>query len=201
MDQKFDEFRLQCESGDERGCHSLAEYLQLIKHDEAEALRIFIRNCDPPEGSKHRRYSPSCFSAASLLLGMKRGTEAVSFFEKACAAGSIEACANLSVMHRRGMAGTAGVDVVKADAFAEQACTGGDSKSCFQMGVSSKSRNDGPSALHYFEKAYLLGYPWGCSNAYIMLTRGDGVAVDLERAGRLKELGENVSKSLGLKIV
>ncbi len=193
--KKLDEFRAQCDSGDVRGCHSLAEFLHLFRDDKDGAMKLFASSCDPPAHAKFRRYAPSCFSAASMSYEQGRNADAVSFFAKACHAGSVEGCANLGVIYRRGIAGVS-VDLAKANEFSDKACSAGDGKSCFQLAIAKGKNEDG---LMYFEKACLLQYPWGCSNAYIMLRNGDGVAVDMERANRLKDLGENIANSLGLR--
>lgn len=193
--KKRAEFQAQCDSGDVRGCHSLAEFLHLFIHDDEAALSLFRFGCDPSSSSKHRRYAPSCFSAASMLYERGRNAEAVDYFVKACLSGSVEGCANVGLIYRKGLAGVA-PDRAKADEFSERACSAGDGKSCFQIAVSKGKNQEG---LEFFEKACLLQYPWGCSNAYIMLTKGDGVPVDLERANRLKDLGQNIASSLGLK--
>ncbi len=199
LDRKEEEFKEQCDSGDVRGCHSLGEWYMLIKHDDAAAQALFRRNCDPPPEAKHRRYAPSCFSVASYLMsGSKDNVGAAAHFEKACAAGSVEACANLGAIYRRGLPEVA-ADTAKAEVFFEQGCSGGDAKSCFQLAVPRQQAGNGPGALHYYEKACLLGYPWGCSNAYVMLSRGDGVPVDLERAKRMRTVGEELATAMGLK--
>ena len=200
LDRKQEEFRLQCESGDVRGCHSLAEWYQLMKHDDDAAMQLFRRGCDPLPGDRHRRYAPSCFSVASYLVtGNRDNPQAVSFFEKACAAGSVEACANLGIIYRRGLQGVP-PDGAKAVSYCDQGCAGGGGKSCLFAGAARRQAGDAAGALHCFEKACLLGNPWGCSNAHVMLTRGDGVPVDAARAQRLREVGEELAKSLGLKL-
>jgi TPR repeat protein len=200
LEKKQEEFLQQCESGDVRGCHSLAEWYQLIKRDDAAALKLFRRACDPQPGDTYRRYAPSCFSVASYLVtGNRDNAQGVAFFEKACSAGSVEACANLGIIYRRGLQGVA-TNAAKAEAFCDQACAGGDGKSCLFAGAARKQAGDGPAALHLFEKACLLGNPWGCSNAHIMLARGDGVPADAARAQRLREMAEELAKSLGLKL-
>ena len=195
---KEQEFQDQCDAGDVRGCHSLGELLHLVKHDDAGALRLFRRGCDPPPDAKHRRYAPSCFSVASMLMPSQ---DSGGFFDKAGSAGSIEGCANLSIIYQRGLAGVA-PDADRALLFGDRACAGGDGKSCFHAAAARQRAGvDAEASLRGFERACLLGFPWGCSNAYVMLTRGDGVAVDAERAARLKETGESLSRSLGLRIV
>ncbi len=92
-------------------------------------------------------------------------------------------------------------NAAKADVFFEQGCSGGDAKSCFQLAVSRQQASNGAGALHFYEKACLLGYPWGCSNAHVMLSRGDGVPVDLERAKRMRTMGEELATAMGIKSV
>lgn len=190
---------MQClEQGSATSCHSLAEYYQLLKGDAQEALRLFAKNCDPPADANSKRYSPSCFSAASLLVG-KDNALAISYFEKACASGSAEGCYNLGVIFRRGTHGFA-PNLEKASGFYEQGCSGGHARSCFGKAVLLMNAQKNAEALHYFEKACLLGFPYGCSNAVVMLTTGDGVEKDLERADRLKELGTELGRAMGIEI-
>lgn len=117
--KKCAEFQAQCDSGDVRGCHSLGEFLHLFKHDNDAALKLFQQGCDPSPSAKHRRYAPSCFSAASMMYERGRNAEAVNYFTKACVAGSVEGCANLGVIYRRGLAGIP-PDAAKADEFCEK---------------------------------------------------------------------------------
>jgi hypothetical protein len=103
--KKQDEFQAQCDSGDVRGCHSLAEFFHLFLNDQQGALSRFLLNCDPPPGAKCPRYAPSCFSAASLMMQRKENERVAELFEKACVSGSIEGCANLGIIYQRGLVG------------------------------------------------------------------------------------------------
>lgn len=199
---KFEAFKAQCMTGNVQGCHSLAEFYQLMKNDYDQAAKLFADNCDPPAGASHRRYAPSCFSIASMYLSGQPKLDvakAMEYFDKACVAGSNEACYNLAVMYRRGMKGVS-PDVDRAEKYYDQSCSAGNAKSCFGVAALSMQKKESGRALHYFEKSCLLGYPWGCSNAVVMLTNGDGVPKDLERAKRLRELGEDLSRSMGLTV-
>lgn len=128
--EKEAEFRAQCDAGDVRGCHSLAELMQLVRRDAAGALTMFRGLCSPP-----RAYGPSCFAAASLLLP---DPEAAVFFERACDAGSAEGCANLAVLCQRG---ESGADPARAVAFADRACALGEAKSCFFAAAARRSQD------------------------------------------------------------
>lgn len=206
-DDKMREFEEMCSQGSSEGCHSLAEYLQLIKGDVGRAMALFEQNCDPPVAGV-RRYGPSCFAVASLLARNEGGPHrdrnlAPQYFEKACAAGSVEACSNLGLIYRSGMFGVT-KDDAKSCRFYEQACRGGDGKACFGAGTALMRQNQNIGSmdiLEYFEKACILGYPYGCSNASVMLTRGEGnVPVDMERAQKMRSIGEELARTMGLQI-
>ena len=202
--EKMAEFQAMCEEGSAEGCHGLAEYLQLIVGDADRALALFKSNCDPDEPGR-RRYGPSCFAAASILTRQGRSTKSAvpEYFEKACAANMSEGCSNLALIYRHGWFG-ADKSASKAAEYYERACEGGDGKSCFGAAtvMMESGADDKAAVLERFERACLLGYPYGCSNAVVMLTKGDGnVAPDAARAARLRKVGEELSESLGLRIV
>ena len=200
----IDTFRAQCAEGSQEACHNVAEYLQLMETNADEAERLFALNCDPTNPGE-RRYGPSCFALGSLMARSEkrdRNQLAAGFFDKACAANSIEGCTNLARIYRAGMFGTP-KDLVRAGHYYERACAGGDAKGCFGVAVMRMRAQDCSelSVLEYFEKACMLGYPYGCSNAFVLLSKGQGdVPQDLERADRLRTIGQDLAKTMGLEI-
>ena len=205
-DELVEDFRRQCEEeGSAEACHSFAEYVHLARDNAAEALRLFRRNCDPPEAGA-RRFGPSCFAAGSLLAkeSADASQEALGYFDKACAAGSGEGCTNAALIHRLGMYGTPRSEQ-RAYHYYDRACSaaGADGKGCFGAAVMLMKTDASESrVLDYFEKACLQGNPYGCSNGVVLLSKGQGdVQPDAERAARLRAMGTELANSMGLKIV
>lgn len=202
LEDKRSHFKRLCETeGRVEGCHSYAEFLQLVENDTESALSLFRRNCDPPSGSTHRRYGPSCFSLATMLLESSRAEqqkEAPKYFEKACVSGSMEGCHNMGVLHRRGGHGV-DIDLTKAENFFQKACDKGLAKSCLSVAILLMNRSAKPQAFDMFERACVLGSVYGCSNAVVMLKNGDGIEKDLVKAEQLQRDGEKLAKELGMK--
>ena len=200
LEERKMEFQIACDDGSSEACHSLAEYFNLIDHEEQKALDLFRRNCDPPKESSQRRFPASCFGGATMIFqnpAIKDKSEGIDMLNKGCVGGFPEACHNMAVIYRGGMYKVE-KNPAKAESCYDTACSKGHAKSCFGKAALLMNRNEKQEALLFFEKACLHGDPYGCSNAHVMLRTGDGVNVDNERAALLKTRAIQLAKELGI---
>lgn len=187
-----------CRDGSSEACHSLAEYVQLVRRDVPAASELFRANCDATPGA---RFAPSCFALASIFASTAQNARALEYYDKSCAGGFSEGCYNLGVIYARGMLGVT-PDRAQSERCFERACSTGVAGACFAIGANALREDpDKVRALHYFEKACILGDLHGCVNATVMLTQGAaGVPRDAERAAAMRQLGESVAKQMGVRV-
>lgn len=100
--------------------------------------------------------------------------------EKACSAGVGPDCEWLAFAHY------SDDDGGKAHrAYLDRACDAGWGDGCFRLAQLLDEKNARASAVSYWEKACMLGLARVCHDLGDILSKGDGVPPDLERAAKL----------------
>ena len=112
------------------------------------------------------------------------------YYDKACAAGVMEACARLGACYWTGTCGVA-LDAQRGLALHQKACDGGAVSACGQLGVCYELGGcglgrSGERAVALYEKACAGGDPSMCNNLGVCYHKGQcGLFQDLPRAKKL----------------
>jgi serine/threonine-protein kinase len=136
---------------------------------------------------------------AASLYKANRFSEAATFFDQACSAGSREACDNLGVMYASGK-GVA-KDDARAAALYATACNAGNALGCNNLGnIYASGRGvskDNAQAASLYVKACADGNAIGCSNIGNYYRIGIGVEKDAAKARQFLDKGCKMGNQWG----
>ncbi|EWM21891.1 hcp beta-lactamase-like protein [Nannochloropsis gaditana] len=212
IDPEYEErmlaFEMDCDKGkgDAWACHSVGEFLAVVKGDYNKAAKVYTDNC--------AKYShpPSCFNLGRLYLGGRgvpqSDTRSLKCFDTSCKAGHGMACHHMGLLLLYGKDGGYDVskDVKKATGILNKACGEGIPDSCYALAShllrhlpeDKSHERDALKAKGLLEQGCARGHGPSCFNLAVMHKKGDtGIPRNEQEFEKYKKVTEDLVEQTG----
>ncbi|GFO10711.1 cytochrome c oxidase assembly factor 7 homolog [Plakobranchus ocellatus] len=197
------EYKFQClDQKEPDGCHRLAEFIENVRKNVADAAPIYKENCN------ERKHPKSCYKYGQCLLtgkgvpGNKADLiSALQYYEKSCDLGLGGGCFNAAQLRM--------TDKVKSQqntdklvALLDRACELKDGEACYRLSafylVGTLVEKNLKKSFNLAKAGCEAGSMFACNNLSLMYRHGNGTQKDetLSQAAkkRAKELSEQLRK-------